>query len=104
MIFLNPCNDVAFKRIFGSEDNKSITISFLNSILELTGDKAIASIEFLNTEQLPQITDKKSNILDIICVDQKGAKYIVEMQVREVEEFGKRMVYYGAKTYSTQLG
>jgi len=103
MIFLNPCNDFAFKKIFGSEDHKSITISFLNSILELTGDKIIVSIDFLNTEQLPLAKEKKDNILDIICTDQAGTKYIVEMQVREVKEFGKRMFFYGAKTHSMQL-
>ncbi len=104
MIFLNPCNDVAFKRIFGSEEHKSITISFLNSILELTGNRAIVSITFLNTEQLPQTPDKKDNIIDVFCVDQAGTKYIVEMQVARAEEFGKRIVYYGAKAYSMQLG
>ncbi len=104
MVFLNPCNDIAFKKIFGSEEHKSITISFLNSILELTGDKTIISITFLNTEQLPQTQDKKDNILDVFCLDQSGTKYIVEMQVARAEEFGKRIIYYGAKTYSMQLG
>ena len=104
MIFLDPCNDVAFKKIFGSEGHKNITISFLNSMLELTGTKAIASIEFMNNEQLPQMRDKKENILDVFCIDQSGNKYIVEVQVKGVKEFGERMVYYGAKTYSMQLG
>ncbi len=104
MKFLNPCNDVAFKKIFGSEEHKSVTISFLNSILELTGNKTIVSIDFLNTEQLPLANEKKDNILDLICIDQAGTRYIVEMQVRGVREFGKRMVFYGAKTYSMQLG
>ena len=30
--FLNPKNDLAFKRIFGSERNKDILIHFLNDI------------------------------------------------------------------------
>lgn len=103
MIFLNPCNDVAFKKIFGSEAHKEITISFLNSILENKNEKTIISINFGTTEQLPQANNKKDNILEICCIDQAGNKYIVEMQVAPVREFGKRMVYYGAKTYSMQL-
>jgi len=103
MQFLNPCNDVAFKRIFGSEEHKRITISFLNSILEYTGEQAIKSIEFLNNEQLPQMIDKKDNVLDVCCTDQVGNRYIVEIQVGSVERFDKRMVFYGAKTYSMQL-
>lgn len=138
MIFLDPRNDIAFKKLFGSEEHKNITISFLNSILELTDEKSIVSIDFLNNEQLPQppspmnvcysggygeprrslslrekcferksvggMIDKKDNVLDIFCIDQAGNRYIVELQVANVKEFGKRMVYYGAKTYSLQLG
>lgn len=104
MVFLDPRNDVAFKKIFGSEEHKNITISFLNSILEYTGERAIKSIIFLNTEQHEIVRLKKDNILDILCTDHTGYQYIVEMQVEKVKEFGKRMVYYGAKTYSMQLG
>jgi len=104
MRFLDPRNDVAFKKIFGSEDHKGITISFLNSILGYTGDQVIVDVQFMNTEQHPMLKEKKENILDIMCTDQKGHKYIVEMQVEQVKEFGKRMVYYGAKTYALQLG
>ncbi len=103
MIFLDPRNDIAFKKIFGSDEHKNITISFLNSILELKGPKAIVSIDFLNNEQLPQIIGKKDNIFDVFCIDQSNNKYIVELQVNRVKEFGKRMIYYGAKTYSLQL-
>jgi len=103
MVFLNPCNDVAFKRFFGSEDNKSITISFLNSILELTGDKTIVSIDSFNTEQPSKSSKDKDTIVDVFCVDRAGTEYIVEMQVGPVEKCNKRMIYYGAKTYSMQL-
>jgi predicted transposase/invertase (TIGR01784 family) len=105
MQFLDPRNDVAFKKIFGSEEHKQITISFLNSMLNYTKERSIKDVQFLNTEQHPLILrEKKENILDILCTDQQGHKYIVEMQVEQVKEFGKRMVYYGAKTYALQLG
>ena len=35
--FLDPKNDVAFRRIFGTEKNKDILIRFLNYILGFTG-------------------------------------------------------------------
>jgi predicted transposase/invertase (TIGR01784 family) len=105
MQFLDPRNDVAFKKIFGSEEHKGITISFLNSMLGITGEHVIVDVQFMNTEQHPMILrEKKENILDVLCTDQRGHKYIVEMQVEKVKEFGKRMVYYGAKTYALQLG
>jgi len=104
MKFLNPCNDVAFKKIFGSEEHKAVTISFLNSILEYTGKAAIVEIKFLNTEQKRIMQLKKDNILDILCTDQAGKQYLVEVQVESVKAFGKRIVFYGAKTYAMQLG
>jgi predicted transposase/invertase (TIGR01784 family) len=105
MRFLDPRNDVAFKKIFGSEEHKNITISFLNSILEYKGTHVIVDVQFLNTEQGSLIPgEKKENFLDILCTDQAGNRYIVEMQVDRVKEFGKRMVYYATKTYAMQLG
>ena len=104
MQFLNPCNDVAFKKIFGSDEHKNITISFLNSILEYSGNQKITDVQFLNTEQKGILPDKKDNILDILCTDQIGTKYIVEIQVAGMDEFDKRIVFYDAKTYAMQLG
>ena len=38
--FLDPKNDVAFDRIFGTEKNKDILIHFINDVLELkSGDR-----------------------------------------------------------------
>ena len=51
MKFVSPKNDVAFKKIFGNEDKKEILISFLNAVLNLTGDKEIQDIEILNPWQ-----------------------------------------------------
>jgi predicted transposase/invertase (TIGR01784 family) len=104
MQFLDPRNDVAFKKIFGSDEHKRVTISFLNSILEYTDERAIIDVQFLNTEQKGILLQKKDHILDILCVDQKDNRYIVEIQVERVKAFDKRMVYYGAKTYAMQLG
>ncbi|KJV53002.1 PD-(D/E)XK nuclease transposase family protein [Orientia tsutsugamushi str. Gilliam] len=45
--FLDPKNDVAFKKIFGSEKNKDILIHFLNDILLFEGNREITEVEFL---------------------------------------------------------
>lgn len=103
MQFMDPKIDLAFKKLFGSEDHKRVTISFLNVMLEYIGDRQIESIHFLNTEQLPMGIEKKENILDIFCVDKKNRKFIIEMQNAWMESFCKRIVYYGAKAYANQL-
>jgi predicted transposase/invertase (TIGR01784 family) len=101
--FLNPRNDFAFKHIFGSEKNKDILIHFLNDMLEFTGDKTIEQVSYLKTNQDPEIAAQKFSLLDVLCQDQKGRQYIVEMQVAKRAGFEKRAQYYAAKTYSRQL-
>jgi predicted transposase/invertase (TIGR01784 family) len=100
--FLDPKNDVAFKKIFGSEKNKDILIHFLNDILGFVGSQAIQSVEFLSPLQDPDIAAKKQSIVDVLCRDEKGVKFIVEMQVAKSKGFEKRAQYYAAKAYAQQ--
>ena len=46
---LSPKVDFAFKKIFGSEENKSVLISFLNAVFEGVNEK-ITSVELKNTD------------------------------------------------------
>ena len=101
--YLDPTNDVAFKKIFGTEKNKSILIGFLNDILGSQIDKKIKTVSFLNPQQLPNLSEQKSSILDVLCTDETGVQYIVEMQVSRVGGFEKRAQYYVAKEYAGQI-
>ncbi|WP_265024635.1 Rpn family recombination-promoting nuclease/putative transposase [Wolbachia endosymbiont (group A) of Eupithecia tripunctaria] len=100
--FLDPKNDVSFKRIFGTEKNRDILIHFLNDILGFTGKNEIKDIEFLSTIQDPDIAAKKQSIVDVLCRDSTGAQYICEMQVAKTKGCEKRAQYYAAKAYSRQ--
>ncbi|WP_353272494.1 Rpn family recombination-promoting nuclease/putative transposase [Wolbachia endosymbiont (group A) of Urophora cardui] len=100
--FLDPKNDVAFRRIFGTEKNKDILIHFLNDILGFTGKDEIKEIEFLSTIQDAEIASKKQSIVDVLCRDENGVQVIVEMQVAKTKGFEKRAQYYAAKAYSRQ--
>ncbi|MGI4776139.1 MAG: PD-(D/E)XK nuclease family transposase, partial [Janthinobacterium lividum] len=57
--FLDPKNDIAFRRIFGTEKNKDILIHFINDILELRDSDKIKEVTFLSTIQEPEIAAKK---------------------------------------------
>ncbi|KJV53018.1 PD-(D/E)XK nuclease transposase family protein [Orientia tsutsugamushi str. Gilliam] len=78
--FLDPKNDVAFKKIFGSEKNKDILIHFLNDILLFEGIENNRSGVF-RTILDADIASKKESIVDVLCKDKNGAQYIIEMQV-----------------------
>lgn len=101
--FLDPKNDVAFKKVFGSEKHKDILIHFINDILELNGNDQIEGVEFLSPVQDAEIAYKKQSIVDVLCKDKNGVQIIVEMQVAPTKGFEKRAQYYAAKAYSRQL-
>ena len=104
MQFTDPKNDVAFRKIFGNDNKKEILISFLNAVLKLAGDKQITWIEILNPYQLPRIVVSKASILDIKARDKAGNTYIIEMQISDKNGLDKRIVYYTAKGFVSQLG
>lgn len=101
--FLDPKNDVAFKKIFGTEKNKDILIHFLNDMLIFKESGKIEEVTFLNAIQNPDIAALKTSIVDVLCRDQNGNNYIVEMQVAKEKSFEKRAQFYAAKAYSSQL-
>lgn len=100
--FLDPKNDFAFKKIFGTEKNKDILIHFLNDILAFSGNQEITEVRFLNPFLNPDALAKKQSIVDVLCQDKNGVKYIIEMQVAKSKGFEKRAQYYAAKAYSQQ--
>jgi predicted transposase/invertase (TIGR01784 family) len=104
MKFVNPKNDVAFKKIFGSEEKKEILISFLNAVLDLTGDRAIEEVQILNPYQAPKLELLKETLLDVQAKDKRGVTFIVEMQVEYTLGLKKRFLYYAAKSYVSQIG
>ena len=100
---LDPKNDFAFKKVFGSEKNKDILIHFLNDLLDRQYIGLMQNVEFVPTINHPETAAKKQRILDVMCQDDKGMFYIVEMQVASTEGFEKRAQYYAAKAYSNQM-
>ena len=81
MQFVDVTTDIAFKKVFGSEQHKDILIGFLNAVLDLQGDKSIREVTLKNPWQAPDIPILKETILDIKAVDNRGVSFIVEMQV-----------------------
>jgi predicted transposase/invertase (TIGR01784 family) len=102
MTFINPKTDYAFKKIFGSSDNKGILISFLNAMI-YDANPTIEDLEIINPNLPPKITGLKDTYLDVKARLADGTIVIIEMQVLNVEFFGKRVLYNAAKTYVSQL-
>ncbi len=100
--YLNPQNDVAFKRIFGHPKNKDILMAMLNEVLKNQLIKPIQHVEFLATIQEPETAAKKQFIVDVLCEDQDKRQYIIEMQVTSTAGFQERAQYYAYKAFIQQ--
>lgn len=90
--YINPFTDFGFKKIFGEEASKPQLIDFLNALLP-ENDKII-DLKFKNTEQLGRIELDRKAVYDIYCENEKGEKFIVELQKAKQNYFRERTIYY----------
>lgn len=90
--YINPRTDFGFKRLFGSEFNKELLVSFLNAMFH--GEQTVKDVTYLNSEQLGDRQDERRAVFDVFCESEKGEKFIVEMQNVYQEFFKDRTIYY----------
>ncbi len=103
MRFVDVKNDVAFRKIFGNQKKSVVLISFLNAVLELEGNNRIKSVTLLNPYLIPRVAEEKSSIIDVRATDQKGQRFVIEMQVADKKGFNERVQYYTARDFSMQI-
>jgi len=100
-IGIKPVNDFAFKKTFGTVENKPALISLLNAILDLASPIIDVTIE--NPYNLQDFLDDKLSILDIKAIDENRAIHSVEMQLAIHDGLVQRIVFYGCELYADQL-
>lgn len=91
--YINPFTDYGFKRLFGEEPNKDLLLDFLNELLKEEEGK-ITELSYLPNEKLPISVGDRRAIFDIYCTNEKGEKFIVEMQKAEQKFFKDRTIFY----------
>ena len=91
--YINPFTDYGFKKLFGEEVNKDLLLDFLNELLK--GEMGeIKELSFLKTEQLGITQLDRKAIFDLYCENEKGEKFIVELQKTKQNFFKDRTLYY----------
>jgi len=91
--YINPFTDFGFKRLFGEEPNKDLLLDFLNEILR-DQQGQIVDLTYLKTEKFGISEQERKAIFDLYCENEKGEKFIVEMQKSKQNFFKDRSVYY----------
>ncbi len=90
--YVNPYTDFGFKKLFGTELNKDLLISFLNALLHDKPD--ITDLTYLNSERLAEGREDRKAVFDVYCRLADNSHIIVEMQKSEQKYFKDRSIYY----------
>ena len=101
MRYLDPKNDLTFKKVFGQHPH--LLQSFLNALLPLEEGQEIVSLEYLPAELVPAVPLFKHTIVDVRCRDNRGRQFIVEMQMLWTDSFKSRVLFNASKAYVSQL-
>ena len=100
MKYLDPKADLTFKKVFGCHPD--LLISLLNALLPLSDDEQIESVEYLQSEVVPELYEHKSSMVDVLCKDVCGRMFCVEMQMEWTTAFKQRVLFNASKLYVTQ--
>jgi predicted transposase/invertase (TIGR01784 family) len=91
--YIDPITDFGFKKLFGEECNKDLLLDFLNELLYEEQGR-IVSISYLKSDKLGIVKDARKAIFDLYCENEKGEKFIVELQKSRQQFFKDRTLYY----------
>ncbi len=91
--YINPFTDYGFKRLFGEEPNKDLLLDFLNELLKHE-QGTITELTYLKSDKLGSSEEDRKAVFDLYCQNERGEKFIVELQKTKQKFFKDRTVYY----------
>jgi predicted transposase/invertase (TIGR01784 family) len=98
---INPQIDCVFKAILGSESNKPLLISFLNSVIKPSSP--IVLVDILNPYNEKEFIGDKLSIVDIKAQDDQKRLFQIEIQMAIFPHLPARMLYTWSDIYAAQL-
>ena len=67
--YINPYTDFGFKKLFGTEMNKDLLMSFLNALFG--SEEVIKEVKYMNSERLGDGYGDRRSVFDVYC-DREG--------------------------------
>lgn len=98
---ITPRVDIAFKKIFGAEENKDLLLSLINTIV--SEEDQVVNLTLLNPYNPKNFRNDKLSILDIKAEGHDGKRFNIEIQISDEADYTKRALYYWARLYTEQL-
>ena len=99
-VFINPFVDRGFKILFGQESSKELLIELINDLLE--GEHHVEDLSYMDKEDPGETTDGRGTVFDLLCKDQDGTTFIVELQNARQTYFYERALYYLCRMIASQ--
>ena len=97
--FIPITSDYGFKATFGNETDTLFLRTALQALIK--SDVPIREVQFDKNAFEALTAESRSGIFDLACTDEKGAHFIVEMQVGYAPNFIQRMKFYGLHKFNT---
>lgn len=91
--YISPFTDYGFKKLFGEEINKDLLLDFLNELLK-EEQGLIKDLTYIKTEFVGYTLSDRKTVFDLYCENEKGEKFIVELQKTKQKFFKERALYY----------
>src|SRR5574344_1394724 len=100
--YINLLHDWGFKYLFKREQHKDLLIKFLNGLLhDGSEDGEITDIRYLDTDiQSEEDEYGRNSSLDLLCTDQKGDRYMIEVQCAYQNYIRERSLFYVCQMYA----
>ncbi|MCT4696812.1 Rpn family recombination-promoting nuclease/putative transposase [Candidatus Cardinium sp. TP] len=98
---ITPKVDLAFKKIFGVEENKDLLIALINATFSPADQ--VVDVTLLNPYNPKNFRTDKLSILDVKAVSETGKRFNIDIQIIDEADYDKRALYYWAKLYTDQL-
>ena len=84
----NPLNDVLFKYLFASEENKENLMRLLNDVLG--PERRVVEVEYLDRGNDPRRDEGRASFLDVLARSEDGRVFHVEVQLLNEGYFFER--------------
>lgn len=97
--YISITSDYGFKATFGNESNDLFLRKSLQALIK--SEVPIQKVHFEKNAFEALTVDGRSGIFDLVCIDDTGTHFIVEMQLGQAPHFIQRMKFYALHTFNT---
>lgn len=97
----NPKIDIVFKKIFGTEENKDLLISLINSVLP--EQEQVVDVTIKKTYNEIDLFDDFFPIVDTKAKDDNGRLFNIGIKINEQLLYRQKTFFYWSKLFCSQL-